>query len=161
MKFPIDSSINTAMTYEMFSRDVALVDVILDLIDNSIDAARSVMESASRKVDDVELRFDGFEIQISLDAALFSITDNCSGLTAQRLQEDLFYLGSRNTQRHAIGAFGVGFTRACWKIAEQGLLISDNGKTRHRVGFACQDFNDPDNPIHAEQIDTHGTRNAP
>lgn len=156
MQFPVDTSINTEMTYNLFSRDVALVDVILDLVDNSIDAARNRIGKTGQRIDDLDICFNGFEIELSLDPNLFFIKDNCSGIAGERLQEDLFYLGSNNTQQHAIGAFGVGFPRACWKIAKEGLLVTDDGKTRNRVKFNCQHFNDPENPINAEQSETQG-----
>ena len=156
---PVNTGIDTKMAYNTISKDVGLKDCILDLIDNSIDAARHDITLHRRlPVSQFELNLEGYEIRLTLREDYFSIEDNCSGVDKARLINDLFFLGSQNNQTRSIGAYGVGFTRALWKIGKIGLLVTDNSNVKWRLPFNCNEFNDPTKQTIAHEAATDGKK---
>ncbi len=95
----------------MLVKDITLRDAIGDLVDNSVDAAKSIAQN-SRKL-------EGFKIDIKIDVDSFEISDNCSGLEVEDARSNAFYFGKPDgyeTGKHTIGQFGIGMKRAFFKI---------------------------------------------
>lgn len=65
-----------AFFVDMFTRDIALEQAILDLVDNSVDGAK-------RLHPEPESRLDGRKVEIEFGADRFRIADNCGGLIEQ------------------------------------------------------------------------------
>lgn len=100
----------------MLVKDITLRDAIGDLVDNSIDAARSIAKNPNN--------LSGFEITINIDKNKFEIKDNCSGLEAEDARSNAFYFGKPKGYKpgkNTIGQFGIGMKRAFFKI---GNLIN-------------------------------------
>src|SRR6266850_114192 len=130
---------------EMFTRDISLEDCILDLIDNSIDAL-----VRSKNVDFVESIFNRNgklskeqkshlpKVTVSFSERLFTIEDNCGGISRKEAREDAFNFGHDEEHgaeegRRQLGAYGIGLKRALFKIGEEFEIIS---KTRDE-GFSA------------------------
>jgi Molecular chaperone, HSP90 family len=100
----------------MLTRDVPLDRAILDLIDNSIDAAHKSGE-LKNKVIEVELNKDHF-----------CIKDNCGGIDKEDAKEYAFKFGrSREDDREtpgSVGQFGVGMKRTLFKIGKEFTVES-------------------------------------
>ncbi|MGP5191543.1 hypothetical protein [Vreelandella alkaliphila] len=64
--------------------DVSAIECIYDLIDNSIDAARSEIINNNKEYEKdllgLPASYKGFEIKLNVSLNLVSISDNCSGL---------------------------------------------------------------------------------
>jgi Histidine kinase-, DNA gyrase B-, and HSP90-like ATPase len=103
---------------KMITRDLSLSDCILDLIDNSVDAAWK-NEGGGQ----TELRRDNnlskYSISIALSPNRFCIQDNCGGMTLDDAVEYAFSFGKREKYEYgsySIGAYGIGMKRAIFKL---------------------------------------------
>lgn len=92
----------------IFTSDIKLDRAILDLIDNSIDAARKANTDLST-----------YKIRLTLNNKGFMIEDNCDGISKERASNYAFKFGNneeKNKKEFSIGHFGVGMKRAFFKI---------------------------------------------
>ncbi len=118
----------------MLTRDIELVDAILDLIDNCVDGAMR------QNPDDLDSDtvFDGFESKLSLDKDKFEISDNCGGIPKDYI-DDAFSLGRPNITQDGnlptIGMYGIGMKRAIFKMTTRAAVSSN-----HKDGFAQVDY---------------------
>jgi hypothetical protein len=100
---------------DMLTRDIALEQAVLDLVDNSVDGAKSLK-------DDGERPFDGRRVEIKFDREKFSIWDNCGGFDSETARNYAFRFGrpsSAKTTPHSIDQFGVGMKRALFKFGNR------------------------------------------
>ena len=110
---------------EMFTKDIALEQAVLDLVDNSVDGAR-------RSPKDGALPLDGYAVQITLSKETFRIDDNCGGFDKNTARDYAFRFGRDfetpevQAQRTsgAIGQFGVGMKRALFKFGQRFKVYS-------------------------------------
>lgn len=116
-----ENTIKAAPTKEFFiymlTKDIKLERAIIDLIDNSIDGAKSERGEGS---------YDGLWIKININDQGFSIEDNCGGFSLEVAKEYAFMFGRRiskgnkatedNEVKRSVGRFGVGMKRALFKI---------------------------------------------
>jgi len=101
------------------TRDIKLDRTVLDLIDNSIDAARKS-----------DRDFSTFEIRLTLNKKCFIIEDNCDGISKESAKSYAFKFGNsqgKNTRQFSIGHYGIGMKRAFFKI---GKMIYVESATR-------------------------------
>lgn len=97
---------------EMISRDISIKDSILDLLDNSIDAANSINSE----------NYEGFKIDIIINKDEFVLIDNCGGFSLDIAQKYVFRFGrpdERPDTENSIGRFGVGMKRALFKMGNK------------------------------------------
>lgn len=123
----------------MITRDIALEDCILDLIDNSVDGALKSVGSPPMRLSS-EADLSPYLIEILANADSFCITDNCGGMTleAAALHAFTFGRGSDNERSEfSIGVYGIGMKRAVFKIGSDIRISStyteQNGS---RMSFA-------------------------
>jgi Histidine kinase-, DNA gyrase B-, and HSP90-like ATPase len=108
---------------EMLTRDIPLDRAILDLIDNSVDAARRSQVASP-------------EIKISFDSNSFRIFDNCGGLDLDDAKNYAFRFGRAKDAPptpHSVGQFGVGMKRTLFKLGTAFSLTSVCGENAFRV----------------------------
>ena len=122
---------------EMFTRDITLIDSILDLADNSIDALVrreeiDVSESLlyvekngnqNSKNPESNNSFIG-QVKIQLSSESFVIADNSGGITRQEAEKEIFRFGAPESPRGKLGVYGVGLKRAIFKIGRQIRIVS-------------------------------------
>ena len=101
----------------MLTRDISLVDAILDLVDNCLDGALRISE-------DDEVDYSSHKIEITLDESHFSILDNCGGIPRDVARNYAFKMGrepddERDSDEETIGMYGVGMKRAVFKIGRE------------------------------------------
>ncbi|MCF3126934.1 ATP-binding protein [Acinetobacter soli] len=126
----IDAKPTKEFFITMLTRDIPLNRAILDLIDNSVDAANSIM--ISEGLNDLS----NFEINIVITKDMFQISDNCGGFDLKTGQKYAFRFGrdpKAPPTPNSVGQFGVGMKRTLFKLGEKFKVITksknDNGFT--------------------------------
>lgn len=109
----IDAQPTKTFFVDMLVRDIPLEQAVLDLVDNSVDGAKSMHGGADR--------FDGREIKLTINSDTFIIWDNCGGFSIETARDYAFRFGRKSgtpKTPHSIGQFGVGMKRALFKFGE-------------------------------------------
>jgi hypothetical protein len=108
---------------EMFTRDIALEDCILDLIDNSIDSlvrnknidpARDILKKPTTKAGS-----PSHKIVLNLSDKEVSISDDCGGIPRTLIDEVFSFGHHPDAELGQLGAYGIGLKRAIFKIANE------------------------------------------
>lgn len=122
----VDASPTKELFIEMLTRDVPLLWAILDVVDNSVDAAKSKASG---------LDLSAFKIEIDTRDG-FQVLDNCGGLSLNEAVSHAFRFG-RDTKNPAtpfsVGQFGVGMKRTLFKMGNDFCVDSDTGTESFRV----------------------------
>lgn len=119
---PGDKTVRAAPTKRFFIsvlvKDIYLIDAIVELVDNSIDSARSKFGA------------DGLGkifIEVSYDDKQFSIADNAGGISIDQARNYAFRFGRPEdapVTPGSVGEFGVGMKRALFKLGRQFSIKS-------------------------------------
>lgn len=113
----IDANPTKEFFIDMITRDISMNSAILDLVDNSIDAARS----SGGKLNDKN-------VKINFCDDYFVIEDNCGGITKEIASEYAFRFGRptgvQTNVDNSIGRFGIGMKRALFKIGNKFSIES-------------------------------------
>lgn len=131
---------------ENLVKDIELVPAILDLADNSVDAARRLALAAARESGDDETRaatvpdaedqdatqlpqgsFSGFDISLTINPDEFRIHDNCGGISVEIARNYAFRFGRPrgfDGVPGSVGEFGVGMKRALFKLGTWFSVVS-------------------------------------
>ncbi|MCJ2143688.1 ATP-binding protein [Methylobacterium sp. E-066] len=115
-----------AFFVHMITRDINLSDCILDLIDNSIDAARTKSAFTAPSLDATP-DYKPYSIEISISKDEFQIKDNCGGLSLSDATDYAFTFGRRDDDEadpFTIGVYGIGMKRAMFKLGKRILIRS-------------------------------------
>lgn len=112
---------------EMLTRDIELVDAILDLLDNSVDGALRTNLARGGPAD-AQRPFVGFWAHITLDRDHFKISDNCGGIPYVVAREYAFRFGRPDADQDAglptVGVYGIGMKRALFKLGQNAYVRS-------------------------------------
>jgi hypothetical protein len=109
----------------MITRDIALTDCILDLLDNAIDGARR-----TRREKQAVLGAHDFRAKIRILENRFEIEDNCGGMSRKDAVEYAFRFGRKKDVQpeiHGIGVYGIGLKRAVFKLGKRARITSRHG----------------------------------
>ncbi len=111
---------------EMFTRDIALEDCILDLVDNSMDALLRIRQI------DIENEILAFgtggpvarrpraHIRLDYSDKHFQIVDNCGGIRYEDAAHEVFCFGHHaDAPKGRLGVYGIGLKRAIFKIGNR------------------------------------------
>lgn len=126
----------------MLIRDILLKQAIIELIDNSIDGARTIREKN---------QFDGLEIKVSFNNEKFAIEDNCGGIPLDVAANYAFRFGRSNsretTGKETTGIFGIGMKRALFKIGNYFSIQSTTRTTTFQIDLDVETWvkNDDNN----------------
>ena len=111
----------------MLTRDIELVDAILDLLDNCVDGILRQRGNSSG-----ETPYKGFKAAIKFDEKSFSISDNCGGIPWS-LHNYAFRMGKEREDRDSdlptVGVYGIGMKRAIFKIGKHCSILTQNQRT--------------------------------
>ena len=137
-KKKVKASPTKAFFVQMITRDITLEDSILDLIDNSIDAAwKNEGGQPTGLAENVSL--SKYKISIMANENQFEIKDNCGGMGLEDAIEYAFSFGRREDEPaddYSIGVYGIGMKRAVFKLGKKISIKStvkdENGK---KIGF--------------------------
>ncbi len=156
--------IRTGLTVEyahsILVRDINCKDSVLDLIDNSIDAARTAILCDNVEVDSQGLPLDymGFEINVGTDSKnqRIYIEDNCSGIHPKAMRERLLVTGEASNEPLAIGHFGVGLKRAFLKLGSTYDIETKHDGSAYFISCSANDLAKDSENVVAKQIDALG-----
>lgn len=107
---------------DFLTKDIALDKALIDLVDNSIDAAKNQLQYENGEED-----FSKFKIEMFLNDDEFIIKDNCGGFSLEVAKKYALRIGRPNGAdfaKNSIGRFGVGMKRAVFKIGKQIYIES-------------------------------------
>ena len=138
----VDATPVKSFFIEMLTRDIDLVDAILDLLDNCVDGILRTKRKSSG-----ETPYKGFKAEIKFDENSFSISDNCGGIPWE-LSEYAFRMGNARDNREPnlpmIGVYGIGMKRAIFKIGKRCLISTRNQEDCYEVEITPKWIEDPD-----------------
>jgi hypothetical protein len=137
---------------DMFVRDAALEDVILDLIDNCIDGySREFNVKLSSELLNADNHNEMRDISISYNPARFTISDNCGGIDFHEAENNIFRLGRSETHSHSgLSVYGIGLKRAMFKIGKKVEMTSRTTRSGFRMTLNVEEWmkdEDPNKPI--------------
>ena len=116
----------------MLTRDIALSDAILDLLDNCVDG---ILRAKLAKDDDIK-PYASFWAKITIKENMFVIEDNCGGIPWEKRQY-AFKLGKAADQPtdkdSTIGTYGIGMKRAMFKIGEHSVVYTKTTENAYKV----------------------------
>ncbi len=140
MDLPAKAEANPTKAFfvRMITRDISLADCILDLIDNSVDAAWQ-LKGSKPNVFSNATSLSEFRIEISASALKFSVKDNCGGITLDNAAKYAFTFGRTDQMEHeaySIGVYGIGMKRAVFKLGstiqiKSTYRIETRGKSKN------------------------------
>lgn len=120
----------------MLTRDIALMDAIMDLIDNCIDGVhREIKKQKGKKAQYI---YKGYHADIILNEKGFVIKDNCGGIPLEVAKHYAFKMG-RSEEYHdddnleTLGMYGIGMKRSIFKIGTAADVITWNNSTLYKV----------------------------
>lgn len=115
-----------AFFVRMLTRDISLEDCILDLIDNSVDAAWGSIAASPTKLSS-GTKLSKFRIRLDISADTFQISDNCGGISLDDAVDYAFTFGREGMASgddFTIGVYGIGMKRAVFKLGESITVSS-------------------------------------
>ena len=137
----VDATPVKSFFVEMLTRDIELVDAILDLLDNCVDGILR-----EKKTSSCEKPYASFKAKIEFDKNSFSISDNCGGIPWD-LHRYAFRMGkddqSRDNNLPTVGVYGIGMKRAIFKIGKKCLISTKNKGDCYDVDITPEWIADP------------------
>ncbi len=139
IKDSVDASPTKKFFIDNFTRDLTLEDVVLDLIDNSIDSyirTNNVELTFNSLLDDSNKPDDKAmgQIDITISKDMFNITDNCGGIDIEHAKKEVFRFGRTSDEYSgALGIYGIGLKRAIFKIGKKITVKSKTSKNGFEV----------------------------
>lgn len=125
----VDAGAEKRFFIEMLTKDIELLPAIVDLVDNSVDGARSLHPDGD---------LSGQWVKIEFGDDSFTISDNSGGISVDVARHYAFRFGRSKDftgVKRSVGQFGVGMKRAIFKIgrafavqsAHRGEVGADDG----------------------------------
>lgn len=156
----VDTRPTKEVVVDSLTRDASVEACIFDLLDNAVDAARNAAYADHPGHEQPLLEsYDGFVIELSLEAGGLRIKDNCGGIPADALSHVALRFGQRSSHRYGIGIFGVGLNRALFKLGGRSRIVTDTGTERSELELDIADYiSSADWEIPARRLATRGLR---
>ncbi|HYD27285.1 ATP-binding protein [Brevundimonas sp.] len=116
----------------MLTRDISIEDCILDLVDNSVDSAWKALGSVRLGLLSGP-DFSKVKIDLKVTPELFSIKDNCGGMSLESAKKYAFTFGRKaedpaDSAEFSIGVYGIGLKRAVFKLGKDINVRSTHRK---------------------------------
>jgi hypothetical protein len=133
--YEAEASPEKRLFISLITRDISLIDAIIDLTDNSVNAAmkRSSNPFASTKDFERYLRATQrnplAHIDVKISDRKISVTDNAGGIEFESARSDTFKFGHAADgadARDRLSVYGIGMKRAIFKIGNKVKIISDH-----------------------------------
>lgn len=119
----------------MLTRDIALNDAIMDLLDNCIDGIHRQLRD---KTIDPNKPYNGFFGEITIDESQFTLRDNCGGIPLNTAIQYAFKMGRSEEYRdddnlETVGMYGIGMKRAIFKMGLEAEIYSYHAEDIFKV----------------------------
>lgn len=118
----------------MLTRDIALMDAIMDLLDNCIDGVHRQNRFKGSNQND----YNGYFGEITINENEFILKDNCGGIPLEIAKNYAFKMG-RSDDYHdddnleTLGMYGIGMKRAIFKIGLEAEVTSYHQNDKFKV----------------------------
>jgi Histidine kinase-, DNA gyrase B-, and HSP90-like ATPase len=152
----------------MFTRDIELLDAVLDLLDNCVDGI--IRSNKTREIADSQKPYQGFYAKITASPTSFQIEDNCGGIPRDLAENVAFRLGRPSDHelsslgvpmgnQGTVGLYGIGMKRAIFKMGRRAVVESESNGNAFRVEIKPEWLDEPNNWIlPLEPTQTTGTK---
>lgn len=135
----MDNVVKASPTKEFFVnmlvRDILLKQAIIELIDNSIDGARSIRKNN---------QYSGLKICVKFGKSKFVIEDNCGGIPLDVAANYAFRFGrpktAESSNTETTGIFGIGMKRALFKIGNNFSIHSTTKTTEFQLNLDVKEW---------------------
>jgi hypothetical protein len=116
-----DASPEKRLFVHLITRDITLADAILDLIDNSVNAALQPLSDSLKTADDYQRVLADtklkpqVEIDLKVRSARILVSDTAPGISATAAETDVFRFGRTDGTEHSsdrLSVYGIGLKRA-------------------------------------------------
>ena len=159
-KIPVRFGLDTKRIRTVLTADIAVDEAIYDLVDNSVDAIRAVIQDEEHATDSHGLPSDysGYEVSLEVSRDAVCIQDNGSGMTEKTLRDESLFTGNQTKKSFGIGHFGVGLLRAALKLGLSLRLSTDNGQEAYALNISRDDMEsiDSSSQLVAERLSSSG-----
>jgi hypothetical protein len=147
----MSETVNASPTKKFFvstiTRDLTVLECILDLVDNCIDGARNYLNKVG-KLDDqsAQTNYESFCTRIEMSDDHFEIKDNCGGISLDKAINYAFRFGRDPDEypeeaSHSIGLYGIGMKRAIFKLGQKSTVISQTEEGESfEIGINIEDW---------------------
>jgi Histidine kinase-, DNA gyrase B-, and HSP90-like ATPase len=134
-KFEADASPEKRLFISLLTRDISLEHAVLDLIDNSINAALEPFADRLKTADDYQrLLANGrvkpkVRIDVTVNATRIQVRDNADGISAEAAKTFVFRFGKDVPQADdsdRLSVYGIGLKRALFKCGEKFEIVSEH-----------------------------------
>lgn len=136
-KVNVEAGVNSGFLENTLTTDISVLESILDLIDNSIDAARDMLLNNNVDLDAYHLpkSYSGYSVHLRLGEKSIGILDNCGGIDEKTLKTRAFKIADVSSHKFGIGHYGIGLKRALLKFGKVYGMASDNGQSLIKMRF--------------------------
>jgi hypothetical protein len=119
----------------LITRDISLADAIIDLADNSVNAAMRPLKNKFSSPGDFHRLFVNksvspkVKISITFDRDSIVVTDNADGIDFKSAKDEVFrfgHSGEHQNIRDRLSVYGIGMKRAVFKIGNRVSIASDH-----------------------------------
>jgi hypothetical protein len=145
MPINADASPTKEFFVHTITKDVTVLECILDLIDNCLDGARNHLYRSGQIDEAAEaVNYEGFWCNVSISKETFIIEDNCGGISIDKAKNYAFRFGRRKNYEgdagHSIGLYGIGMKRAILKLGRQISICSSTDDEAFRIDIDVDEW---------------------
>ncbi|WP_315756022.1 ATP-binding protein [Bradyrhizobium sp. SZCCHNRI2007] len=127
----------------MLTRDIDLIDCILDLLDNSVDGIGEAARRSGVQLDP-DHPFEGNTVEINYDRDSFRIADASGGIPIKVAEDYAFRFGrpddAPELKDGTIGLYGIGMKRAIFKMGNVVEMQSSTGAESFSLNLNVDDW---------------------
>jgi Histidine kinase-, DNA gyrase B-, and HSP90-like ATPase len=143
-----DASPEKRLFISLITRDISLAEALLDLIDNSVNAALEPFASDLRTADDYQDFLASkikpkVQIELTVGSSKISIKDNASGISRNTAEHHVFRFG-RDTDEvddsDRLSVYGIGLKRAIFKCGNKIKMVSDHRQGGFELGLNVREW---------------------
>jgi len=119
----------------LLTRDISLIDAVIDLTDNSVNAAMKASENKFNTSKDFQKLIPNrtskppIHIDVTISEKRISIADNAGGIDFPSARDDIFRFGhpeTHGTTKDRLSVYGIGMKRAVFKIGNKIDILSEH-----------------------------------
>lgn len=146
----VDANPEKRFFISMLVKDIELFPAVVDLVDNSVDAARANASNGD---------LSPFSVDLEATPSRFAIKDNCGGLEAHIARYYAFRFGRGEdfpALESSVGQFGIGMKRALFKLGGSFRVESIAENSRFALAVNVEEWarnSDPDWSFEFEYVD--------
>lgn len=146
---PASASPEKRLFISLLTRDIALSDAFLDLIDNSLNSVLASSAAKLKEASDYVRLLDKpkstalAEIRLSVTGKKITVSDDSSGIKFTSARDHVFRFGRSKGKRDntdRLSVYGVGLKRAIFKMGDHIDIQSDHAEGGFAVDLKVEDW---------------------